>query len=564
MDAKTTIAYLVIAIVIVAVVAFVVSRATSKSYSVFVSIAAELPSNSYPFQTLSFKVLVNNTGHSGISSMPVVLYLNGNPIDTYKVTIPAGQSAGINESYIYPSNGTYQFEAVADPGQLLDIVDRQHAESTLTVNVSAEQVPRPFSSIPNNGFGSATGFSFFGNGTSVSYLLADQYGIGMFNYTMGPANSILSAVLGDLAGTINIAEGALVPYNAGGTGYSIWLQGTLTPKLVSDIVSSFSLNAKPIEANGSDATIAAINSTTSLCTFYSGGWTKIVVYQNTTGGTSCAGVVTKLYNGTAQADASAAYNSSTALRKYNSEFFYRNSSYLGGIISYNRKQLETSNLFQNQYGYFVSYIARNAEPVNISSFNESCPGIIYSNGTADICSSYVQARSAATNGYDMINETEVTSNYTVSLFSLVAAGNVIIANQNGVNLIKALNVSESPARWSSKYRNSCLIYNASLKCSFVSFNYSADTAVLNITNALAGRVIINSVSCYAPGERHNESVNYTVPEGSSADVGLLCYTIPTAPVGITSSYSISIGYFYNGSERSTSGVLNITNIGLGG
>ena len=561
MEYKNIVVYGIIAVAVAAAAAFLVYGSTHQSYSVSVSITGSPTANMYPFESTSLKIYVNNTGTQTISDLPVTFYLNGNPVKSYEVTLPGRSTAQINESYIYPFNGSYQFQAVADPGHVLSISDRAAAQGAIEVNVSPPQEPSIFSSIPNSAASSLQGFSLFQNGTAAAYAAGAEYNISFMRGIFGPASTLVQAVFKDLYSTINVANGAEITYN-GTQAYSLWLQGTLGPNLINAIARSFSFPEKNVAANGTNATMVLVGNTTSLCFFYHGGWTKLVAYDNATGKSTCAEVVRSSYNGSQKQSLNDMYNSSAALKGYASEFFYRNSSYTGTAIENDSNGISSINVFQNAYGTFISYAKKNAVPVNITRLNLTCYGIIYMNGTADICSSLVPPAIPVIGSYALINETEITSNFTFSLYSFVNQSNLLLANQNGVDLIKALNVSEQSAKWKSAFKNSCQFSNASLACEVVGFNQSDGIATLNITSRLSGQARINSAACYFAGVSHlSRQVNQTIRPNGTIEVSTKCYTAAIPITSATTTYILSVNYTYNGRTHAIPGELNITNMG---
>ena len=559
MDYRTTIVYGIIAIVILAAAAFVTYYSLNRSYSIEVRLVGTPSSNLYPFQSPSFKIYVNNTGTQPINNMPLDFYLNNGTIKSYKMVLPAGRGAVINETYIYPSNGTYDFQAVADPGHLFDIAGRASAQGSLDVLVKPAQKPNAFTSLPSSGETSAQGFSLIQNGTAVSYILTNGYDLNVTQNMLGPSSRVIEAVFSDLASTINAADGAIVRYN-GSEGYSVGLQGTLNTKLINAIAKSFSLPTRQVVVNGANATMAVVSNTTSLCFYYSNGWNKIVVYDNASSSPqTCQGIVSSTYDGSLQGDLRSAYNSSS-LSRYGSEFFYRNTTYIGTSLGLGPGNLTAINIVQNQYGAFLSYIQKHA-PANLARLNLTCYGLVYSNGSTNLCSKSMPQAVAVASGFTLLNQTEITSNYTVSLYSLVNQSNLVLASQNGGSLIRALNLSGPSAAWKSAFKNSCSLANSSLSCSVGGFSSSTSTVTLNITNGLPGAIRMNSVACYFSGVSHlSAPVNRTVGPGNTVMVSARCYGAGIPVVSATTTYNIGLNYTYNGATKTAQGTLNVTNI----
>ena len=146
------IVYAIIAIIVIAVVAYFASTLLSHTVSVSVRMAqvGTSPSSLYPYNVANLKATINNTGSASISGLVLVTYVNGQKLNSYTVALPPKTSESVNITYVYPFNGTYQFEAVADPGHLVNIANRSAASASFTYKVNQPQVPNVYSSVPNS------------------------------------------------------------------------------------------------------------------------------------------------------------------------------------------------------------------------------------------------------------------------------------------------------------------------------------------------------------------------------------------------------------------------------
>ncbi len=558
MDKRNVLVYSIIFVVIAVAVASILISSSNSSYNVTVTLSANTSTAGklYPYQSASFTIIIKNNG-GRINQMPFSFYLDGSPIESYTVSIPGGQIAQINYTYVFPSNGTYDFEAVADPGQVLDIVNRSGAHSSVVLNVSTVQEPLVYTSIPNNGIESTQEFSLFRNGTAASYIFGSYYNIGVISSMFGPANVIISSLLYDFSDTLNYAGGATATYENNSNAYSLWLQGTINPKIVSALVKSFSIPVTSAVQNNVNISFAKESNTTSICFFYSNGWTKIISYRNESNGVTCKEIISN-YSGTEQYSLENDLNSSAQLKGYSANFLYTNSTNLASSLADYNNSLSTINVFENQYGSFVSYIKENQIPVNVAKAKPSCNGITYSNGTTNICSEAVIIN--AVPNLILLNQTEITRDYTISIYSLINSTYSLSANQDGIELIELLNSTAQSAVWQSTFKNTCNLFNASLSCNVVGFDHSSNVAEFNITNNKQGNVTINNIACYAPGTQLNQSVDRMIGPKGIINVSTTCISIPVSVASETTTYNISINYTNSNKNYVDYGIVNITNL----
>ncbi len=559
---KTIVVYCVIAIVAAAAVAYLLSTQLNHSYSIRVMLETNASPTLYPFQTAGFRASVNNTGSGTASKFPLLIYLNGNPIGSYNVTLPPGKGAPLYWNYTFPYNGTYTFQVIADPGHVLQITNRSAAQASVSVNVTPPQSPRAYSSIPNNGIASTQAFTLLRNGSAALSNIALGYNLSLVNNMLGPARSIVLRTLSDLSGTINLGEGAIAYYPGNTIAYTIWLQGTLSPKLVGVIVNSFSIPQSTISANGSAGMSARVSNTVSTCFYYSQGWTKIVSYYNGTTNSTCEGIVSSAHNDTESSFLLASSNSTRRLKNLSSNFYYTNSTYLGSALTYLDGNSGAASLFSNQYGIFLSHVSRNAHTINLTK-NQTCNGIIYPSANVFICSSFISpiANSYETTG--LINETEITANYTASLYSFVNQSNLILANQNGLALILALNLSNRSTGWNTPFKNTCALNSKSLSCSVASFSHTNQTTTLRIGNNFGSAITLTRITCAYPGARFNQTLNQSITPGHSANVTTVCHNTPFITITpITTTYNLTLNYTTLGTPKYAIGTVSIANLAV--
>jgi hypothetical protein len=323
------------------------------------------------------------------------------------------------------------------------------------------------------------------------------------------------------------------------------------------VLSSFHHKQYNTTINGIGVSYIAVNNKTSICYMYDRGWTKILAYFNSSNAGSCVGIVGKTYSGAESNTIVAQIKANTGMAVNQMHFIYTNSTSLGSALAYSNS-LSTVTFFDNKFGFFTSVIQ------NTTAFKgqqPKCKGLVYTNSTASVCSVIVSP-SGASGNFGMVNTTELTSSYRVSLYSLVNQSNLVLAHENGVALIGALNVS-NVIMWSSMFKDTCSFRNASVGCNVTSFNYSTNMAHLRISSQLSGPIRINTMSCYAIGVQQNYTVGTTIASGGAANVSVQCFSIPVGEVAsLYNNYLLAINYTYMNSTRVSGGVLNVTNQAL--
>lgn len=544
MDFKSILIYAVIVVVIAVAVAYVLSTQIHHTYDISVTLRANVPASPYPYQTGYFRADINNTGSGTATDVPLLIYLNGNPIVSYKVTLPPGKGGAVAWNYTFQYNGTYQFQAIADPGHVFSISNRPAAQGSISVIVNAPQSPNVYSSISNNNITSTQSFTLLRNGSAAVSLMALGYNTSILNGILGPARSVMLRTLQDLSDTINLVQGAVAYYPGNQIAYTAWIQGTITPTLVGAVVNSYSVPISGISANGTKVAFARVTNTTSMCFYYSNGWTKIISYYNSTVNATCASISGVAHTGNASSLVVGASNETAKLRNISSIFVYSNSSYLGSALTYSNGMYGAASIFSNQYGTFMSYLKRNSAPVNLS-VNSTCNGIIYPAANVFVCSSGIAPIQNSGETTDMINETVVTENYTASIYSFVNRTNLLLANNAGINLLLSLNLSNRSAGWNSTFVNTCALNGTPygyLPCRVASFSHKNYTATIGITSALSAPITLTSIACYTPGIKKAYPINIALAPGGTANVATTC-TNPPIPLGtISTTYGIAINY----------------------
>lgn len=555
-DYKEMIVYLIIAIVvIVAVALFLGKDLLAPNYNVSVSLYGVGSNPTYPYQTSHFAINITNHGSSPISNLLLGFYLDGSQISTNSLSIPAGESIVLLRNYTYPSPGTYDFQAVADPGHVLEISNRNATQSSLSYNILQTETANPYSSMPNNNITATQSFTLSGTGLISSAAVASKYNITLFNQLFGPGGTLPLKIVEDLYGYVAYSNGAYATYSNKSAAYTNWLQGTVDPQLVNLVTSSFGIKTREESDNVS---YSMLTNTTSMCVFYSKGWTKIISYYNNSNGTTCLNLSSNNYSSTESLVFINLLKNNSKLTHYQSGFIYNNSTTAGTVLDYSKNNLTVTNIFFNKYGLFLSSILQLNKTRNVTAVNYTCNGLIYNSSNISVCS-YIIPPSVGnvSETYGLVNSTYIVPHYIFSMYSLVNETDLTLAHDNAAHLMSSLDVNETPAEWQSAYKTTCTLENQSIGCKFLSFSYT-DNATLNITNHLYGPITLNQLNCeIAPGFK-NATVNKTIAQNSTLELQTHCNLIAVPLSSEISSYNLIFNYTYRNSTHILLGFLNVS------
>lgn len=562
MDYREIIVYALIAAIIVAVVVFALSGSIlNSSYNVSVALSGVGQSAAYPYQTSHFMITVANNGSSKVNNMLLGFYINGISISTNTVSIPPHQSITLYRNYTYKASGNYSFQAVADPGHLLNMPNRQQASSSLVSRISQPQTADVYTSIPNANITSTQEFTLSGMGAYSSVAVASRYNITLFNQLLGPAQGVMLKAFQNFAPGIAYAKGAYAQYANNSTAYVVWLQGTVNAPLINNLLSSFVGSST---ARYGNITYTRTSNTISTCDWYESGWTKLISYYNNSRPGTCMNLALARFNSSEGAFIANSLISKTNFTDYQADFYYTDSTQLGSILAYSKNSLSATRLFNNTVGLFASSISELPRGINgISTSRNLCYGLIYNNKSTHVCSIVVPTRnSSVTQPFELVKSTEILPDYLVVVYSLVNSTLATIAHANAANLMGALTMNSTSAAWTTGFQNGCSMTNSSIGCAFRKFNYSGGTAYVNMTNMYASPIMISAINCgIAPGFP-NTAIGQTIAVNKTVPLSFTCYNLAVPSVAAINQYTLNVTYVINNSTRSASGFLNVTNQAL--
>jgi predicted cupin superfamily sugar epimerase len=390
-------------------------------------------------------------------------------------------------------------------------------------------------------------------------LVNGLYNISGLNNATGLRKNIMGAIFRDLAPYIANANGAYARYSDGTSTYAVWMQGTLNPAEVNLVVSSFNYNVYHTGANKNIA-YAPLSNSISMCSYYSGGYTKIIELYNASKNETCMQMAQSSYSASESNALVQKLKSDKNLALYRSGFLYVNSTVLSSLLAYDGSNLSVSTLFGDQYGVFMSSIKAFKNSINLTSYNSTCSGLVYSTNGINVCSAVLPESNGRLNGsFGLVDSTYVTPHYAFNLYSIVATSNLLAAHYNAANLISRLLVNETSLEWKSRLKNACAFANSSIGCEFESFNASANAATIKITNGNYSSIQLTAINCEVSPGFPWKNISYTLQKGQQLNLSTPCHTLPLPGAFVLqTNYILGLNFTYNGELMHLNGTLNAT------
>ncbi len=564
MENKRSILLYALIVVVVAAVAFVVVYTVVEpgSYPIKVQLKPVGYNSSqaiYPYQTMYFNLVLTNYGRYTIKNMPIAVYVNNVLYAQYNATIPGNLNVTAHLNYTYPYNGTYAFKAVADPAGILKITNPSLATSIVKLNVSEPEAPNLFTTLPNANATYIKTFSLVGQGPEISSIFANTYNLSSFEKFFEPGYIVVDSVLTQLIPEIYVENGAYLHYANNTTALSDWIQTSANGSDIAFLLSKYGLRTREFGPASSPSFISVLTNETSICVTSNSGWTKMISYFNNSEPQTCQNIMSNTYSPMYANTLRADIAGSNTLQSISNGLEYTNSTFAGKAITINSTNMSVTNIFYNNFGFFASYVRQHPP---IKSLNQSCRGLLYSNSTTGVsaCSVYaIPANGINTHNFSLVNTTQITRNYTISLYSFVNSTNLINAHYNAVKLIGSLRLNETPFAWFSPFKNSCETGIPGLDCTVKSFNQSDSKLSLSFFNSLHSRIKINTLGCYLLLNLRNESVNSEITPNSTLDLNATCSGIASSAAAVTTNYTMELNYTLENKTSQSKGYADVVN-----
>lgn len=527
---KREVYFWVLIIVVIAAVALYFRLFYQPMLTISLGISSRVPAALYPYQKAMFDINAFNNGSSAVNNMSLGVTVNGNLTTLYKVTLPAGKQTTIGFNYSPTTSGAYVVDVVADPGKLYNLADRSAAQASYSFTVTAAENASPASLLPKQNVSSFKSSSLSNGGYVVSTYIYDQYGISRFALTDNPdLNRFLKPVLNLTSYYIKNISVAQAKYKDNSSAYSIWIRGYIAPNIFSAATTGSSLSTTNVSTKVGNATYIKLLNNTSFCSWYGGGWIKIVAAYN---GKNCILIV----NETANASSETEFAGLGSL--FSGRFAaIKNASFIGNYsgVSGSGDYIGRLLLFRNS-----SFVYAGIE--NTTGRNTTCYGLMNTENGTSYCSSYLFPKSQQIGNLSLIQTTAYKGKYNVSAFSLVNTSVVLALVPEVVGMLQGLNVSGSSLAFKSGIVNSCE-FNASFPCS--NTTYSNGTATFSILNNMSSEVKVNSISCYTLPGMLPSPVNKMLSSGSSLHISAPCFNLTTKLGGLELDLHLHIALNYS-------------------
>ncbi len=492
----------------------------------------------YPYQKMYFPFTVKNTGSVPINNLSVGVFVGGNLTEVYMIALPPGKNLSIMFNYTALKPGNYLLSAILDPGKVYDISSRQETQDSLNILVLAQSKVAPYEFINKSSsleYGTV-------NSTIEGYLiqkyLETSYGIDTPE-AMGTSHE--SALF--FSRLINLTQNYVVRIvsaykkSENSSEVYLWMQGYLSPSIIGYFAKGLNLTNTTIRVGSRNITFVELGNKTTLCSWYSGGWLKSLVYE---GNKNCIYVSGNLSVGNQsipKIPQNTAENASVLAHYYAS--YMSNSSY------------SSLRIINNTILYTVFE--------NYSGRSYPCSGTIENRSGREYCSTYMLPLSGGSSNLSLVKTVGMFGNLNITTFALVNGSRAGSAVDLSIQNMDDLGFSGKGANFTQSILGTCQTKN------FSCYGVLLSEGLLNfgIKNTLNKSVTIKSISCYIGNLKESTPLEITVSAGNATNLSTPCYnntnTINAFVPGET--LNISIGYSLNGTPLNSEGKVYVVGFG---
>jgi len=487
----------------------------------------------FPFQKATIQITVDNIGSSNIKGMGFEVLVNGNASREYSLTVPSGKEAVFYFNFTPNTNGTYNVTAIADPAKLYPIIDRSKAVATTFINVRAPQALEAYAPISSNGLIYLEEANLTSIGALVATFLNYNYSISELSFAdLNLPYTLFTSLIGIAHNYISEIGVAYANYSNGSSIYSIWLRGSINQNAILSALQAVNASYTQKEVKGNNVTFAELGKNITLCSWYSNGWIKNIVYKNGV----CLDLIDKNYTNPLPSNPaftkmeSFMPNNTALLADYKAYYFPTNSPSAARILAYSNAVIVPSI---------------NQNPVSLV-----CYGIITNVTNQSYCSTYIFQASHKIGQFGLVRTSTFIVPYNYTLFSLVNQSAIISAVPVNINLLKELGANGSSFIFSSGFTNYCNVENFS--CSNVKF--ANGQIYFTLKNIINSSVTINSVNCFI-GKGKQTPANVSIAPGANASLTATCYQNGTIITGIPLGLrvALNVSYSVNNERRNSLG-----------
>ncbi len=505
-------------------------------YQPAVSLVLTGPSNMslYPYQLAVIPIKVLNNGNTPVRNMSIGVYVNSTLNTLYRVTLPPGKFVFLNFTYVPLFNSTFRIEAVADPGRLYDIIDRPLAKSLTYLYVMPVEKPNVYTMLPSGNIISEKIEQLNSGGYALASYLNATYGLNDIKLSNNTYfNNFLDSILQYVLTDVKSLASASATYSNGTSAYSVWLMGFISPNLTNTAALINGLKAENLNASGRNITLVYFPNGTTLCSYYSKGWLKILM----------------ITHGNCTSELAAKHTNSSMLSSFYTKTAIANAIALGNysLVTPLGERAGSFALFDNA-SFLYSSISSNA----LAYESPICYGLLTNASNVSYCSQYIFPKNNTFIGTNaLIRTTAYIDNYNLSVFSLLNESYLLSQVPINIGIINGFGIKGESARFSSGITNTCT-FNSTFACFNVSFfNSSLRFQIRNLNSTLH---IVNA-SCYLLPPYKPKQLNITVLKNQTADLEVPCYDLGNSITGLALNLRlyVSIGYTMNSAAHEITG-----------
>ncbi|MGC9037124.1 MAG: hypothetical protein ACP5IK_00190 [Candidatus Micrarchaeia archaeon] len=495
-------------------------------YQPAVSIVLTAPTNIslYPYQLAEIPIKVLNNGGTPIRNMSIGVYVNSTLNTLYKVTLPPGKFVFLNFTYVPSFNSTFKITAVADPGRLYDIIDRPLAKSVTYLHVVSAEKPNAYAMLPSGNMIAEEIEHLNAGGYALASYLNATYGLARIKLTnVSYFNNFLDSILQYVLTDVKQLVAADATYANGTSASAVWLMGFLSPNLTNTAALINGLKAENISVAGKQVTVVYFPNNTTLCSYYSQGWLKMLLAKQG----NCTSML------------SAKHASSIMLSSFYSNTAIANAIALGNysLVTPVGEKAGSFALLGNM-SFLYSTISSNS----LAYEDNICYGLITNVSNASYCSQYIFPKNGTFVGTNaLMRTTAYIGNYNLSVFSLLSSSYLLQQVPINIGIIRSFGIEGKPLTFSSGITNTCS-FNNTFSCSNVSFlNGNISFRLKNLNSTLR---ILNA-SCYSLPPYKPEPLNVTLAKGQAMNISVPCYDLGRVITGLALNLRLFVGIGYS-------------------
>ncbi len=518
------------------VVAVIIFKNSFSSPKLFVTLRfSNATTSAYLYQNVPLHILISNKGNVAAKGINMGIFENGNLINIYNVTLPPNMSVTIPFNYTFSKPGSYVVLAEVDPGHLYNIANRSFSSIEINLTIKNPEETSSYGMLRQN-----SGFENYYLESPMGYLLSQylyqRYGLKSFAFSSIPSlNRFFYSLLNyttPYISNVSYAEAS----SKNNTKVAVWVDGYLSPRVIQAAAAGLGLNISNYTEIGLNATVVQLSDNTTLCSWYSSGWIKNIVYE---GKDKCT----------------AWFTSNSGNETYAGSITIPNltNSTQIGIYSFNSDNRPGyGKLFAtDEQSYIYEKIMKKT-----AGSNNSCLGVISYLYNTSYCSKYILPVSGAIGNVSLIQTIAIIGAYNISVLSLINTSKILSQVPENVNIIHSLNVSGASVNFISALSNSCS-FNNGILCSNASFGNG--TISFRLSNNLSKNITVTAIGCVWKGPLSASYANIIIPQLGSANITSKCYNygIPISGVPLNLNLDLILNYTAGNSTFTAGGIAHI-------